>query len=166
MRSRLPRCAALWAALAVAPAGAGGDEVSMIRAGLGVYEWNHLPSAAGELTVQYRGGRNSGPLHPVAGAKATNDGVLYVYAGLGVDFNLGERVVLRPTFGPGFYRQGRGKDLGAAMNFRTAVEVALRMRGGRRLGLEVDHVSNAGAGTPNAGEESIVLTLSFPLGKR
>ena len=167
MRPRDPRLgAALAVTLALLPACATADEISALRLAVGVFEWNLHPAAAGELAVQYRGGLNTGPLHPIVGGKVTTDAAAFVFAGFGVDVKLGRRFVLRPSFAPGFYRQGRGKDLGAVPNYRTAIEVALRLDGGRRLGLEVDHISNAGSAPTNPGEESIVLTFSFPLGKR
>lgn len=158
--------AALAAPLALLPACAAGDEVSQIRVAGGVFEWNLPRAAAVELAVQYRGGLNTGPLHPIVGGKVTTDAAAFVFAGFGLDVNLGRRFVLRPSFAPGFYRQGRGKDLGAVLDFRTAIEIALRLGGGCRLGLEVDHVSNAGSAPTNRGEESLVLTFAFPLGKR
>jgi hypothetical protein len=99
----------------------------------------------------------------------TTDGAVHVYAGFGADVPLRgrfKRVVFRPSLCPGFYHRGGGKDLGSAFEFRSGVEVALRLEGGRRIGLELDHVSNSGYGQSNRGEESLTLTLAFPFGKR
>lgn len=161
-----PLVAAMAAALVMPPVSAVGDEVSQLRLAGGVFEWNLPRALAAELAVQYRGGVNTGALHPIVGGKVTRDAGAFVFAGFGLDLNLGRRFVLRPSFAPGFYRQGSGKDLGATFNFRTAIEIALRLGGGRRLGLEMDHVSNAGAALPNRGEESLVVTFAFPLGRR
>ncbi len=148
------------------PALAQGEEISRARIGVGVFEFNLPKAAAAELALQYRGGRNTGPFHPLAGAFVTTDGGGFVHAGFGADIPLGRFAVLRPSFGPGIYLRGQGKDLGAYLNFRTAVEIAFPLGGGRRLGLEMDHVSNAGAAPTNRGAESLLLTLAVPLGRR
>jgi hypothetical protein len=158
--------AALAAAVLVwSPEAARGEEISRVRFGAGVFEFNLHTAAAAELSIQYRGGRNTGPFHPLAGAFVTADGGVFAYAGFGSDISLGRLGVLRPSFGPGIYRRGNGKDLGAYLNFRTAVEIVIRLGGGRRLGLEMDHVSNAGAAPTNLGAESLLLTFALPLGR-
>jgi hypothetical protein len=157
---------ALAVGLASLPARASGEEISLFRVGAGVFEFNLPKALAAELAVQYRVGHNTGALHPLAGVKVTADGAVFAYAGFGGDIPLRGRFVFRPSFAPGFYHQGNGKDLSAYLNFRTAVEIALRFDSGRRLGLEMDHVSNAGAAPTNLGEESLVITFALPVGKR
>jgi len=158
--------ATLAAVLASFPARAAAEEVSLFRLGMGVFEFNRPTAAAAELAVQYRGAKNTGPLHPIVGAKVTSDAAIFAFAGFGGDVPLGRRFVFRPSFAPGFYRQGKGKDLGAYLNFRTALELALRLGSGRRLSVEMDHVSNAGAAPTNLGAKSLVLSFAIPLGKR
>ena len=166
MNSRGPLLAAAFAAvLACFPARAVAEEISLFRVGMGVFEFNNEKAAAAEIAFQYRGGRNTAHLHPILGVKTTTDSAFFVFAGFGGDINLGQRFVFRPSFAPGIYRQGKGKDLGAYLNFRTAFEIALRLGRGRRLSLEMDHVSNGGAAPTNLGEESLVLSFALPLGK-
>lgn len=166
MNLRGPFLAAVFAAvLGSFPARAVGEEISLFRVGMGVFEFNLPKASAAELAFQYRGGQNTGPLHPILGAKVTTDAAYFVFAGFGGDIPLGRRFVFRPSFAPGIYGQGKGKDLGAYLNFRTAVEIAFRLGRGRRLSLEMDHVSNGGAAPTNRGEESLVLSFAVPLGK-
>ena len=47
-----------------------------------------------------------------------------------------------------------------------ATELALRLDGGRRLGLELYHISNASSGRINPGAESLLVTFALPLGRR
>jgi hypothetical protein len=154
------------AALSVPARAARVVEVSNLRVATGVFEFNLGTARAAELSVQYRGGRKSGPFHPVAGAAVTTDRTLHVFAGFGADVPLFGRFVLRPSFAPGLYSRGRGKDLGTAFQFRSAVELAWHLGGGRQVGLELDHVSNSGYGRTNRGEESLLLTFALPIGKR
>lgn len=167
MRSRGPLLAvALAAGLASFPAGVAGEEISLFRVGAGVFEFNLPKAMAAEIAVQYRMGYNTGALHPITGVKVTADAAAFAYVGFGADIPLWGRVVFRPSFAPGIYHQGNGKDLSAYLNFRTAFEIALCLGGGRRLGIEMDHVSNAGAAPTNLGEESLLVTFAVPLGKR
>jgi len=141
------------------------EEISQIRPAVGVFEFNLASAAAGELGVQYRHGRNTGPMHPLVGVMATTDGAFLVYAGFGADIALGRRFVFRPSLAPGFYHRGQAKDLGSGMEFRTAVEIAWRTTSGLRLGVEMDHVSNNGYAETNRGAESLMVTVSIPVGR-
>jgi lipid A 3-O-deacylase len=152
-------------ALLFLPGRVSGEEISQLRLAAGVFEVNPASARAGELSLQYRGGLNTGPLHPLAGVMVTTDAAAHVFAGFGIDVPLTGRWVLRPSFAPGFYHRGHGKDLGAVFEYRSGVELAVRLAGGRRLGFELDHVSNAGYGRSNRGEESVTVTFAIPLGK-
>jgi lipid A 3-O-deacylase len=154
------------AALALRPSRALGEEISQLRVAAGVFELNLASARAGELSLQYRGGLNTGPLHPLAGVMVTTDSAVHVFAGFGFDAPLGGRLLLRPTFAPGFYHRGHGKDLGAAFEYRSGVELAVRLPKRRRVGLELDHVSNAGYGRSNRGEETLTVTFAIPLSHR
>jgi len=166
LRYRCLGSAVVLAGLTLAPTRSAGEEIQQLRVAAGVFEFNLGSARAGELSLQYRGGKNTGPLHPLAGVMVTTDSAVHVYAGFGFDAPLGGRLVLRPTFAPGFYHRGHGKDLGAAFEYRSGVELAVRLQKGRRLGLELDHVSNAGYGRSNRGEETLTVTFALPLGHR
>lgn len=154
-------------ALALGPSGAArAEEVALLRPAAGVFEFNLSSAAAGELSLQYRLGHNTGPIHPLVGVYATTDSAMLIYAGFGLDIPLGGPFILRPSLAPGFYHRGEGKDLGSIIEFRTAFEIAWRTRSGLRLGVELDHVSNAGSAPSNRGAESLTVTVSIPVGGR
>jgi hypothetical protein len=165
-RERVWRQALAGLVLAVGPSCARAEEVALLRPAAGVFEFNLNSAAAGELGLQYRLGRNTGPIHPLIGVFGTTDAAFLVYAGFGIDIPLGGPVVLRPSLAPGFYHRGEGKDLGSIIEYRSALEVAWRTRRGLRVGVELDHVSNAGSAPSNRGAESLTLTISIPVGGR
>lgn len=114
--------------------------------------------------LRYRGPAK-GWLHPIAGGMATSAGGVYVFLGLSIDVPVGRRVILRGSFAPGYYPKGSaGKDLGYPIEFRSALEVSLPLGGQRFIGVEYSHMANAGLGSINPGLESLVVTLTLPVG--
>lgn len=101
-------------------------------------------------------------LIPVTGASATSRGALFVYSGFRMEIPLGERWVGSGGWAPGLYYPGvgGGKDLGGALEFRSHLELAYRLRNEARVGLCLIHLSNGSLFTLNPGSESLVLTYS------
>lgn len=87
----------------------------------------------------------------------------YAAAGVLLDLRLGDRWVLTPSFGGGYYHAEKGLDLGFDMQFRSAIELAWRFRNGHRLGLGFAHLSNGSLGDYNPGTETLAFTWSIPL---
>lgn len=106
-----------------------------------------------------------GWLQPLAGGMATSAGAVNAFLGLSAGVRAGRHVDLRFSFAPGYYAKGGGKDLGHAIEFRSAIGVAVGLGGRRSIGIEYAHLSNGGLGRRNPGEESLVLTLALPLGR-
>ncbi len=147
------------------PEGLSGDRSGLTTA-IGAFDATERGQRAFELGVAYRW-PVGGWIHPIAGAMATSEGVAHVYAGFSLDLLEVRRVALRASFAPGYYRPGRRvRGLGHPIEFRSAVEVRLRLAGGRSIGIEYYHISNGGLGSSNPGAESVSLTLTFPLGHR
>ncbi|OFW82966.1 MAG: hypothetical protein A2018_00810 [Alphaproteobacteria bacterium GWF2_58_20] len=105
-----------------------------------------------------------GLVAPFAGGMLTTDRGLYGYAGVGLDFHPGENFYVFPNLAAGLYANGDGKDLGHEVEFRTGVEMGVDLSEGRRIGLAIHHISNAGLGDKNPGTEILSLTYSLPLG--
>jgi hypothetical protein len=163
---RVWRGALVGLVLALGPSCVRAEEVALLRPAAGVFEFNLNSAAAGELGLQYRLGQNTGPIHPLIGVFGTTDAAFLFYAGFGVDIPVGGPLYLRPSLAPAFYHRGEGKDLGSIIEFRSALELAWRTRRGLRLGIELDHVSNAGSAPSNRGAESLTVAISIPVGGR
>lgn len=141
------------------------NEPAFLSLGAGAFDFHDSESRAAQGEIQYRSDLKLWVFNPMAGFAATSEGSIYAYAGISLDIFLGNRFVVRPSFAPGFYNAGGGKDLGHHLEFRSAIEFSYRFDDRSRLGLEVYHRSNAGLGDKNPGEESLMVTYAIPMGK-
>ena len=66
-----------------------------------------------------------------------------------------------PSFAPGIYSQGNGKNLGYPLEFRTSFELGYQFDSGWRLTGQYYHISNATLGSINPGIEGALLNLCF-----
>lgn len=155
----------LCALLAALPmTGARALDPAFLTFGAGSFDMNGGDTTA-TLSVEYtHDQRLFWEFKPMGGLMATLDGAFYVYGGLAVDIFLGQRFVLTPSFAPGLYMEGGGKDLGHVIEFRSSVELAYRFDNRARLGLDLYHLSNAGLAKRNPGANALMLTYSMPLG--
>lgn len=103
-------------------------------------------------------------LHPAVGFSIAGNGS--GWAGVGAALTLGpeaEGLFLRVTSMGGAYRQGNGRDLGGAIQFRNALDIGYRWNNGVEAGIGADHRSNAGLNTPNNGLNTLYVFASIPL---
>ncbi len=156
---------ALAAALFALPAGgARALDPAFVTFGGGIWDMNGDESA-GTASIEYQHDKRLfWEFKPMGGLMGTFDGGFYVYAGVAIDIFLGRRFVLTPSFAPGLYSDGGGKDLGHTVEFRSSVKLAYRFDSRARLGLELYHMSNAGLDDVNPGANALMLTYSVPLG--
>ena len=148
-----------------APQGARADDPDFLSVGGGYFDWNRQKSPAAEFRLEYRSDKKLWIFKPLGGLMGTSDGAVYAFAGVGVDVFFGRRVVVTPSFAPGYYHEGSGLDLGHELEFRSQIEFAYRFDDRSRLGVAVSHMSNASIGDTNPGTESAILYYSVPLSK-
>jgi hypothetical protein len=139
------------------------DDPDFLSAGAGAFDWNRQKNTAAELRLEYRSDLKLWIFKPLAGAMVTTDGAFYGFAGVGIDVFFGNRVVVTPSFAPGYYAKGGGLDLGHALEFRSQIEFAYRFDNRSRLGFAVSHMSNASIADENPGTESAILYYSVPI---
>lgn len=157
--------AALAAALAFGPgavAAQDGEDPAFLTFGAGYYDVNDDWDAA-EFRLEYWSDSKWWIFKPFGGLMATSDAAAYVYAGIRLDVYLGNRWVLTPSFAPGFYHDGDGKDLGHAVEFRSNLDIAYRFDDRSRLGIGLYHLSNAGLDDNNPGTEVVSVHYALPL---
>ena len=65
-----------------------------------------------------------GNLSPITGALFTADNAAYVYTGVQANYSLGKLNII-PSFTPGLYEAGDGKDLGHMLEFKSEVQLSL-----------------------------------------
>ena len=81
-----------------------------------------------------------------------------------LDFFVGRRFVITPSFAPHYYWGGNKKlDLGHSVEFRSQIEFAYRLDNRSRLGMAISHYSNASLGNTNPGTETGSIYFSVPI---
>ena len=99
-----------------------------------------------------------GTLSPVTGFLVTGDTATYLYTGVQAEYNLG-KVNLTPSFTPGLYGQGDGKDLGHLVEFKSEVQLSLDLSPNTEFGFSYNHISNASLGEKNPGANSYMFNF-------
>ena len=141
------------------------QEPGFLVFGLGAFDAfeDDFRKAQGE--IQFRSQSKFWIFNPMIGANANSGRGAYAYAGVSIDVFLGNRLVVRPSFAPGLYAKGDGKDLGHVVEFRSGIEFAYRFDDRSRLGIELSHRSNASLDKHNPGEESLMAFYALPLSR-
>jgi lipid A 3-O-deacylase len=141
------------------------ERARAISFGTGWYDFVQKRDPAMEARVEYRVGPAARPLRGIVVATMTGDAAMFLGVGIGYELKLGRRWMLTPTFTPGYYREGKGKDLGYPLEFRSQLEIGYEFRRGYRVLMAVSHSSNAGLGRSNPGQETLTLAGLVPLGR-
>ena len=99
-----------------------------------------------------------GTLSPVTGALITQDNATYFYTGVQAMYKVGA-FNITPSFTPGIYNQGDGKDLGHALEFKSEVQLSLDLPKESQFGFSYNHISNASLGDKNPGANSYMFNF-------
>ena len=97
-----------------------------------------------------------GNLSPVTGALITADNAAYIYTGVQAQYKIG-KINLTPSFTPGLYSQGDGKDLGHIVEFKSEIQLSVDLLKNSQLGFSYNHMSNASLGDKNPGANSYMF---------
>jgi len=99
-----------------------------------------------------------GKISPITGGFLTENNAFYLYSGIQSEYDLGF-VTVTPSFAPGYYNYGDGKDLGYPLEFKTEVQVSFDLSKGTHMGMSYNHISNASLGTKNPGANSYMFNF-------
>ena len=99
-----------------------------------------------------------GNLSPITGAMITADSATYFYTGVQAQYKFGA-LNLTPSFAPGYYNKGDGKDLGHALEFKSEIQLSLDLPKSSQLGFSYNHLSNASLGDKNPGANSYMFNF-------
>ena len=99
-----------------------------------------------------------GNLSPVTGALITADNASYVYTGVQAQYKIGA-LNLTPSFTPGLYNSGNGKDLGHVVEFKSEIQLSLDLPRDSQFGFSYNHLSNASLGDKNPGANSYMFNF-------
>ena len=127
----------------------------------GMFDFSDTKQASGLIGLQHQNDdlfRNSflGKISPITGGFLTEKSTFYIYTGAQAEYDLGLFTVT-PSFAPGYYNYGDGKDLGSALEFKSEVQVSLNLSDNTELGMSYNHISNASLGDKNPGANSYMF---------
>ena len=129
----------------------------------GMFDFSDNKQSSGLLGLQHQNEelfRDSflGKLSPITGGFFTEKSAFYLYSGIQVEYELGF-LNITPSFAPGYYNYGGGKDLGYPLEFKSEVQVSLDLSDSSHLGMSYNHISNASLGNKNPGANSYMINF-------
>ncbi len=129
----------------------------------GTFDFSDDKQSSGLLGLQHQNEelfRNSflGKLSPITGGFFTEKSAFYLYSGVQAEYEIGF-LTITPSFAPGYYNYGNGKDLGYPLEFKSEVQMTLNLSDSSHLGMSYNHISNASLGSKNPGANSYMLNF-------
>ena len=100
-----------------------------------------------------------GNASPITGGFITENSAAYIYTGVEWNYKISEKLKFTPSFAPGIYHEGNGKDLGHALEFKTEIQASYSLSESTSLGMSYNHISNASLGDKNPGANSYMFNL-------
>jgi len=129
----------------------------------GLFDFSDHKQKAGLVGLQHQNEelfRKSflGKLSPITGGFLTENNAFYLYSGVQAEYDVGFLTVT-PSFAPGYYNYGDGKDLGHPLEFKSEVQLSFNLSETSHLGMSYNHISNASLGSKNPGANSYMFNF-------
>jgi len=129
----------------------------------GIFDFSDDKQKAGIFGIQHQNDdlfRESflGQLSPITGGFITENNAFYLYTGAQAEYDFGF-IKITPSFAPGYYSSGDGKDLGHALEFKSEVQMSLNLSDSTQFGMSYNHISNASLGDKNPGANSYMINF-------
>ena len=129
----------------------------------GMFDFSDDKQASGIFGLQHRNDdlyRKSflGRLSPITGGFLTEKSAFYFYTGAQAEYEMGP-FTITPSFAPGYYNSGDGKDLGSALEFKSEIQMTLNLSDSTEFGMSYNHISNASLGDKNPGANSYMINF-------
>ena len=129
----------------------------------GVFDYSDDGKKAGLFGIQHQNvrlNRNSflGSLSPITGFIITEDNAGYFYTGVQAEYKVGN-INFSPSFTPGYYEKGDGKDLGHSLEFKSELQFSVELPSNSEIGFSYNHISNASLGSKNPGANSYMFNF-------
>ena len=99
-----------------------------------------------------------GKISPITGGFITENSAIYIYTGFEWNIDMGT-LTFTPSFAPGLYHEGDGKDLGHVIEFKSEIQFSYDFSKNSKIGLSYNHVSNASLGDKNPGANSYMFNF-------
>jgi len=99
-----------------------------------------------------------GNISPITGGFITENSAAYIYTGFEWNIDMGA-LIFTPSFAPGLYHEGDGKDLGHVIEFKSEVQFSYEISKNSKIGFSYNHLSNASIGDKNPGANSYIFNF-------
>jgi hypothetical protein len=99
-----------------------------------------------------------GNISPITGGFITENSAIYIYSGFEWNVDMGD-LIFTPSFAPGLYHEGDGKDLGHVLEFKSEIQLSYKLSKDVNIGLSYNHISNASLGDKNPGANSYMFNF-------
>ena len=100
-----------------------------------------------------------GKFSPVSGGFLTAKKSMYLYTGVQAEYKLGPLNII-PSFAPGYYKQGDGKNLGSVLEFKSEIKFDFDIFKNSKIGYSYGHISNNDWGSINPGVNNQQISFS------
>jgi len=100
-----------------------------------------------------------GKFSPITGGFVTDKSSIYLYTGVQAEYEIGPLNVV-PSFAPGYYEEGDGKDLGMALEFKSELKFSFDIFKDSKIGYSYSHISNNDWGDINPGVDNQTISFS------
>ena len=105
-----------------------------------------------------------GKFSPISGGFITQKNSIYLYTGVQAQYEIGALKIL-PSFAPGYYESGNGKDLGSVLEFKSEIKLAYDVLKNSQIGFSYSHISNNDWGengkNPGVNNKTISFSKTF-----
>ena len=129
----------------------------------GMFDWSDHKQASGLIGLQHKNDElfiemDNGIFSPITGAFITSKNAFYIYTGVQAEYQFGS-LAITPSFAPGYYGEGNGKDLGFPLEFKSEIQMSFDISDSTHLGMSYNHISNASLGKKNPGANSYMFNF-------
>jgi len=100
-----------------------------------------------------------GKFSPISGGFISAKDAIYLYTGIEAQYGIGP-LKIRPSFTPGYYNPGDGKELGSALEFKSEISFDIEIFNNTKIGYSYNHISNNDWGNINPGINNKQLSFS------
>ena len=105
-----------------------------------------------------------GKFSPVTGGFISGNNSVYLYTGVQAQYELGPIKII-PSFAPGYYEAGKGKDLGSVLEFKSEIKSNYDIFKNYKIGYSYGHISNNDWGkdgkNPGINNQQISFSKNF-----
>jgi len=131
---------------------------------VGLYDAVTNSDMAASFDLEWQPGvKIAGVLQPIFGAMLTSNGAALGYAGVGVPFDLTQKLFLMPSVAVGAYHEGSGHDLDSTLAYRLGAELGWKLKNNSRISLNAHMITNGQSFSSDDRTEVFGIKYTTPL---